>query len=124
MLTRIRAVRGNSTCQKEPPESLRQWLNKSKIVSDSNYRSTWTSLIIQMYTENMKFIEELEELIKEKINKEPSLKRIFMVQEIEKLYDLQFNQQNAKDEEVKIELTEKQSKSECKTQNGKINVFS
>ena len=72
-----------------------------------------------MYRENVKFFEELEELIKEKINKEQNMKRIFMVQEIEKLYDLQFNQQNPKVEEVKIEETKEQLTIGCTTQNGK-----
>ena len=77
-----------------------------------------------MYNENIKFFEELEESIKANIIKEPTLKWKFMVQEIEKLYDLQFNEQKAKDEEVKIEETEEQPNIEWKTQNGKINLFS
>ena len=124
MLTWIRAARDYSGCKNKPPTLLKQWLSESEIVSVSHYRSAWNSLIVQMYCENMKFIEEIEELIKEKINKEPSMKKIFMIQEIEKLYDLQFNQQNAKDEEVKIEETEEQSTIRFKTHNGKNNFIS
>ena len=76
-----------------------------------------------MYNENKKFLDEFEESIKEKIIREPILKRMFIVQEIEKLFDLQFNEQKAKDEEVKIEETEEQSNIECIIQNGKINLF-
>ena len=72
-----------------------------------------------MHSENIKFIEKLEELIKVMINKEPTLKFMYLVQEIEKLYDLQFKKQNAKDEELKIKETEEQPTIELKAKNGK-----
>ena len=99
---------------------MKQWLHKSEKVTESQYKIAWNSLIIQIYNENKKFFEELEESIRAKIIKEPTLKWKFMVQEIEKLYYLQFNEQKAKDEEVKIEETEEQSNIECKTQNGML----
>ena len=120
-------IRFNRHCedyQKDPPAILKQWLHKSKNITETQYNTAWNWLIIQINNENKKFFEELEESIRAKIIKEPTLKWKCMVQEIEKLYNLQFNEQKAKDEEVKIKETEEQPNIECKTQNGKISLFS
>ena len=80
-----------------------------------------------MRDKNKEFIEEIEELVKDKYGQDRDLKYKWMVEEIEKWYDLQIKKQSINDDEKKIEDTKEEANIENKSQNGKNyfdNIFS
>ena len=72
-----------------------------------------------MRDSNKEFIKEIEELVKDKYGKDRDLKYVWMIQEIEKLYDLQIKKQNPNDDKKKAEETKEDTNVESTPQNGK-----
>ena len=68
---------------------------------------------------NKEFLQEIEELVKDKYGQDRDFKYMWMVQEIEKRYDLQIKKQNAHDDEKKIEEIKEDTNIESSSQNGK-----
>ena len=63
-----------------------------------------------MFDTNKEFLQEIEELVKDKYGRDRDLKYVRMVEEIEKRYDLQIKKQNANDDEKKIEEIKEDTK--------------